>query len=63
MKLPNFIGKVYRGIRNFRFSDHKKAGDSFYWRSFTSTSLKEEVANSFKKSNGTLFHINSLTGK
>ena len=37
-KMPNYIGTVYRGMKNFRFSSHHKAGDSFYWRSFTSTS-------------------------
>ena len=61
--MPNYIGQVHRGISKFRFSSFKNVGDSFYWRSFTSTSVSEVIAEKFKGQNGSLFHINSLTGK
>lgn len=54
---------VHRGINKLRFSSYQKVGDCFYWKSFTSTSKKVSVAESFKKSGGSVFHINSLTGK
>lgn len=38
--IPNFIGIVHRGISHLRFSSHQKEGDLFYWKGFTSTSLK-----------------------
>ncbi len=61
--IPNFIGLVHRGINNFRFSTYQKVGDLFYWKGFTSTSLLPEIGERFKKNSGTIFHINSLTGK
>ena len=61
--LPNYIGLVHRGISQLRFSTFQKEGDLFYWRQFTSTSMNSSVAEQFKKNNGTIFHINSLTGK
>jgi hypothetical protein len=62
-ELPNYLGIVHRGINNFRFSNYQAVGDCFYWKSFTSTSIRPEVAEQFKKSGGTVFHITSLTGK
>lgn len=61
--IPNYIGTVYRGINCLRFSSHQKVGDLFYWKGFTSTSMKSEIAEKFKKNNGSIFIINSLTGK
>lgn len=60
--LPNHVGMVYRGINKLRFSSHQKVGDLFYWKGFTSTSLKASVGEQFGK-NGTIFHINSISGK
>jgi len=37
-KLPNYIGKVYRGMRNYRHSSLYSVGSVFTWKSFTSTS-------------------------
>lgn len=50
-------------MKNFRFSSYQKVGDCFYWKNFTSTSLNVQIAQKFKKSNGTIFHINSISGK
>ena len=61
--LPNFLGVVHRGIKNYRFSKLQKTGDVLCWKGFTSTSLDEKVAEKFKKGVGTIFHINSLTGR
>ena len=62
-KLPNYYGQVHRGIRNFRFSSHQKVSDCFSWKGFTSTSKKEGIAEGLKNVNGTIFHINCLTGR
>lgn len=43
-ELPNYINTVHRGINKLRFSLYQKAGDCFYWKSFTSTSKKVSVA-------------------
>lgn len=63
MKLPNYYGEVHRGIKNFRFSSYQNVGDCFYWKNFTSTSKLVDIAQKFKKINGTIFHITSVSGK
>jgi hypothetical protein len=50
-------------MKNFRFSSYQKVGDCFYWKNFTSTSLNAEIAAKFKNTNGTIFHIKSISGK
>lgn len=61
--LPNYLGVVHRGISNLRLGDYQKVGDCFYWKSFTSTSTRKELADFYRRRVGTVFHINSLTGK
>ena len=61
--LPNYYGVVHRGVRNYRFSKLQKTGDVLCWKGFTSTSQDEKVAQMFKTRIGTIFHINSLTGR
>lgn len=39
-KLPNYIGTVYRGMRNYKHSSMYSVGSVFNWKSFTSTSRK-----------------------
>jgi hypothetical protein len=62
-QLPGYLGVVHRGIAGLRFANYQKVGDCFYWKGFTSTSIKVEVAANFKNGGGSVFHINSLTGK
>jgi len=62
--LRNYIGKCYVGLKNFRFSQFFNKGNTFYWHSFTSASKNEvQIRNILLGHSGTLFHINSLTGK
>lgn len=37
-KLPNYIGTVYRGMRNYKHSSTFPGVRAFNWKSFTSTS-------------------------
>lgn len=62
-KMKNYIGVVHRGIKQFKFASHHKVNDSFYWAAFTSTSKCEKICANFKDDKGSIFHINSLTGK
>ena len=62
--LKSYIGECYVGMRNFKFSWFFKKHQTFYWHSFTQARLKPEaIAKDLKGQRGTLFHINSLTGK
>ena len=62
--LKSYIGECFVEMRNFKFSWFFKKHQTFYWHSFTQARLKPEtVSKDLKGQRGTLFHIQSLTGK
>ena len=48
-------------MSNFKLKQNE--GEVMYWKSFTSTCEEVGNAQNFSSSNGTVFHIESLTGK
>lgn len=63
-QLRNFVGATHRGIKDFRFSTLRyQPGQVFNWKSFTSTSTDAFVSKKFVGKCGSIFHINSLTGR
>lgn len=64
-KLPNFIGTVYRGVARFQHSKQITGNPKVLnWKSFNSTSTNEATAVDFSDgAGGTVYHIDSLTGK
>ena len=62
--LPNYYGKCYLGLRNFKFSRFFQKNQTFYLHSFT-VGFKDEstVKYELKNTKGTLFHITSLNGR
>lgn len=62
--LDNYYGLCFFGIRNFKFSKFFRPDQVFYWHSFTTAHKnKNNIMNDLKNEVGTLFYINSLTGK
>lgn len=62
--LPNHLGLCYYGLRNFKASMHFKSGNTFYWHSFTLAYKEQQnVAEELAKHSGTLFRIQSTSGK
>lgn len=62
--LPNHLGFCYYGVRNFRAGAFLENGHTFYWHNFTlAYKQPEKVKEELVKHSGTLFKIQSTSGK
>ena len=62
--LGNFLKDCFYGVRNFRASMFFVPGQSFYFHNFTlAYQEKTKVIEEISAHSGTLFHIQSTSGK
>lgn len=62
--LNNHLKICYYGIRNFRASMFFKPAHTFYLHNFTlAYQVKDKVVEEVSEHSGTLFHIQSTSGK